>query len=384
MSHHTEKSTSDSPTTDYNEDEREITVSVIMITYNQEDTIDNAVRSVLSQKTDFDYELIIANDASTDGTGERVRKWAEAYPTRIVAINRTENLGLQKNFLDAFRRVRGKYIAICEGDDWWCSSKKLARQAALMEREKGCDICFHRVINYYEDDGTMSLSRGGIPSILPGEELGKSNIITNLSVMYRTRAFAQVDLEELISDLRLFDYALHILAACGSKVLYINKPMAVYRQRRKGIWSGGERDTQLRMAMATRIRLIQYFTNLVNYDDEPENPTMRTKKIFTGGYGEMVANLIPAMNQIALSLILQYESRGMGDDDPPIDFVKKLIRQYSPDWDDDRIALEKRKRRKLEARMKRKGISYIFTIIRRFFSRLLPVPRIRHGVAVPE
>lgn len=112
-------------------------VSVIMITYNQEQYIDEAIRGVIMQQVDFPYELIVANDASTDNTASHVKKWADRYPDIIRFIDRPKNLGLQLNYLDAFSKCKGKYIAICEGDDWWCSRHKLSIQAKYMERPCG-------------------------------------------------------------------------------------------------------------------------------------------------------------------------------------------------------------------------------------------------------
>ena len=94
-------------------------VSVLMLTYNQENYIDEAIRSVVLQDTDFDFELIIGNDASTDHTARHCLEWKEKYPERIRLVNREQNLGLIGNFMETYALCRGTYIAICEGDDFW-------------------------------------------------------------------------------------------------------------------------------------------------------------------------------------------------------------------------------------------------------------------------
>jgi len=349
-------------------------VSVIMITYNQEDTIDEAVRGVLSQKTDFGYELIIADDASTDSTPERVRRWAAMYPDKVVAVLRDGNLGLQRNFLDALSRVRGRYIAICEGDDWWCSSWKLSRQVAHMESEPGCSVCFHRVVNYYEDDGTMSLSGGNVPPRMSLEDLARANVITNLSVMYRRDAAPEV-LPDWISEIRLFDYALHMLFGASGEIHYMTNPMAVYRQRGAGIWAGGGRESQLRMAMATRLHLIEYFSAKVASSDDER---------LVRKYRDTTKNLIQAMTQIALSLLLEFDRLGSDSDYSKRSDIKKLILKYNQDWNELRLAEELNKRRLLEAGMRKGGVKRLTTGVRRAVSRLLPLPRIRSGVKVPR
>lgn len=355
------------------EDSNQVVVSVIMITYNQEDTIDEAVRGVLSQKTEFGYELIIADDASTDSTPEHVSKWAAMYPDRVVAIRRRGNLGLQRNFLDALSRVRGRYIAICEGDDWWCSSRKLARQVSHMESNPNCAVCFHRVVNYYEDDGTMSLSGGGIAPRLTLADLARANVITNLSVMYRRSAFPGT-IPDWVSELRLFDYALHMLFASSGEIHYLSQPMAVYRQRGAGIWSGGGKEAQLRMAMATRMRLIGYFEDKAGSSDDD----LAVKK-----YRATLNNLIHAMTQIGLSLLLCFEQSGNDSDGLKSREIKELVFKYNKDWDEVRLAEELNKRRIIEAGMHKGGLKKLTTGVRRAVSRLLPLPRIRGGVKVP-
>ena len=96
-------------------------VSVLMLTYNHAAYIDDAICSVLRQRCPFGYELLIADDHSTDGTSERCQAWADRFPDRIRYIRNPHNKGLARNFMDSYALLRGEYVAICEGDDWWIS-----------------------------------------------------------------------------------------------------------------------------------------------------------------------------------------------------------------------------------------------------------------------
>ncbi len=233
-------------------------VSVLMLCYNQEATIDEAIRSVMLQKATFAFELVIANDCSTDATEARARAWAERYPGRITLISRRANLGLQRNLLDAYARCRGKYIAICEGDDFWCSPRKLARQAGWLEHHPETAICFHRVVNYYADTGEKSLSNG--PGTTPGRmtvtDLARANLISNVSVMYR--ALPADALPRWIEQTPLTDYALHMVHAAQGDIHFDPRPMAVYRRYSRGIWSGDHRRS-LELARDVRRLLIGHF-----------------------------------------------------------------------------------------------------------------------------
>lgn len=124
----------------------EIMVSVICITYNQSAYIEEALQSFINQKTNFKYEIIVHDDASTDSTADIVRKYQGNYPDKVRAILQHENqyskgLSILDKLIE--EEVRGKYIAICEGDDFWTDAYKLQKQIDYMETHLGCTLCFH-------------------------------------------------------------------------------------------------------------------------------------------------------------------------------------------------------------------------------------------------
>jgi glycosyltransferase involved in cell wall biosynthesis len=110
-----------------------IKVSVAVITYNQEKTIGRAIDSILEQKTDFRYEILIADDASSDGTPEILKEYSVRYPDLIKIRLRNKNGGATKNSYDLFMEASGEYIAFLEGDDYWTDRNKLAMQAEFLD-----------------------------------------------------------------------------------------------------------------------------------------------------------------------------------------------------------------------------------------------------------
>ena len=108
----------------------DITVSVVMITYNHEKFIKEALESIFSQKTNFHYELIISNDCSTDNTDEVIKKIIDKNEngSLINYTNHHKNKGMIPNFLWSIQQAKGKYIALCEGDDYWTDPYKLQKQ----------------------------------------------------------------------------------------------------------------------------------------------------------------------------------------------------------------------------------------------------------------
>lgn len=239
------------------ENDTHIKVSVLMLTYNQERYIDEAIRSVMLQETDFPFELVIGNDASSDRTGKLCEAWQKKYPQQIVLLNRKENLGLQQNFIQTYARCRGTYIAICEGDDYWTDKYKLQLQADFLDSHPDYSTCFHRVINYYEGKGTKSLSNGGQKTITDISDLARSNYISNVSALFRRGLFGT--LPEWFARVSTYDYAIHLLNAQYGKIYYMKRPMAVYRQHSNAIWSKAGMDKKYNISLVVRELLMDYF-----------------------------------------------------------------------------------------------------------------------------
>lgn len=235
-----------------------IKVSVLMLAYNQEAYIDEAIRSVMLQQCDFTYELVIGNDCSTDATKARCEEWRNKYPDRIVLVNQKENIGLARNFVATYAYLRGEYVAICEGDDWWCSRHKLQRQVDWMDAHPAYSCCFHRVVNYYQDTNTKSLSNGGQKNDLTILDLAASNVISNVSALFRRGLFGE--LPGWMDQVSTYDYAIHMMNAEYGPLHYMRMPMAVYRQHSAAIWSRTGAGKKWDISATIRRLLIDYFT----------------------------------------------------------------------------------------------------------------------------
>lgn len=133
-----------------------IKVSVAMITYNQSDYIEKAVRSVLMQKTNFPYEIIIGDDASTDDTPKIVSKLYSEYPDKIKPILRKVNLGSLKNCLDVLQKCQGEYVAFLEGDDFWTDENKLQKQVDFLSKNREYVAYYHKNCKVDEENNIIS------------------------------------------------------------------------------------------------------------------------------------------------------------------------------------------------------------------------------------
>ena len=126
-------------------------VTITILTYNHDEYIEKTIKSVLSQKVDFSLEIIIGDDSSTDGTSAIVDRYQHQHADKIIILRSTKNLGIltvdpgRLNGLRLFRSCRGKYIALCEGDDYWTDPYKLQKQVDYLEANPDCSICTHWV-----------------------------------------------------------------------------------------------------------------------------------------------------------------------------------------------------------------------------------------------
>src|SRR5438552_12195437 len=134
-------------------------VSVSVITYNQEEFIAQAIDSILQQEVDFDYEVVIGEDASTDGTREIVLDFEKRYPDRIRVLlrdhagaesDRAAGLGGKTNFVQGLKACRGEYIALLDGDDYWTDPGKLQRKGDLLDNHLNFAISCHKGRRFYE------------------------------------------------------------------------------------------------------------------------------------------------------------------------------------------------------------------------------------------
>lgn len=126
--------------------------TVLLITYNHEPYIRLAIESVISQKTKYKFKVHIFDDASTDGTSDIVREYAERYPDLIIPFIAEQNRGPQENFWAAYKSVDTKYCAMLECDDYWCDEEKLELQIEALEQNSDCSFCAHNSIYQNKDD----------------------------------------------------------------------------------------------------------------------------------------------------------------------------------------------------------------------------------------
>ncbi|MEG1556452.1 MAG: glycosyltransferase [Bacteroidales bacterium] len=221
-------------------------VSIICTAYNHEPYIRQCLEGFAMQKTNFPIEVLISDDASTDKTADIIREYEAKYPEMFVTFYHKENLysqGIGFFSEELCSNAQGKYIALCEGDDYWTDPLKLQKQVNFMEKNQEFSICFHPVkviFNYHNRKSYIypSSSQRFFKSILSADDLIWRNFIQTNSVLYRSRYDEKgiSILKNIPLSMLPGDYYIHLLFAKYGKIGFINDVMAVYRRHDGGLW----------------------------------------------------------------------------------------------------------------------------------------------------
>lgn len=218
-------------------------VSILCITYNHGAYIRDALDGFVMQKTNFPFEVLIHDDASTDDTADIIREYAAKYPDIIKPILQTENQwsrGVSISKVFQWPRISGEYVAMNEGDDYWTDPYKLQKQVDFLDAHPDYSVCFHPVRvtwdnGKYPDSIFPSKKCRFYKTTLELSDLLKNNFIQTNSVMYRWRR----DCINIYPDNILpGDWYQHLLHAQVGKIGFIPDIMSVYRRNDGGIWTG--------------------------------------------------------------------------------------------------------------------------------------------------
>lgn len=232
-------------------------VSISCITFNHAPYIRQCLDGFMMQQTNFPFEVLIHDDASTDGTTEIIREYAEKYPDIIKPLYEEENQwvkGRRGSAVFNFPRAKGKYIALCEGDDYWTDPLKLQKQVDFLEANPDFVMCSHRFKQYmqkediYKDDWYGEVPNGityDLNSLIQGFWFH-----TPLTVMFRRDSLCLAEYEKYPNskDATLF---FHLLQK--GRGFMIPEFMGMYRVHSGGVWSGVSEGSQMEAEFKNRI-----------------------------------------------------------------------------------------------------------------------------------
>lgn len=216
-------------------------VSICSITYNHAPFIRQCLDGFLMQQCNFSIEIIINDDCSTDGTTEIIREYAKKYPDKIFPIFHEENQyskgvrGMLKKFV--FPKARGKYIALCEGDDYWTDPLKLQKQVDFLESHPDYSMCFHKAKVIAQDnrepfDFFSSLEEREYKS----EDILNHWVVPTASILFRASVHVPIH-----KDFSVGDIIIHAACVASGRVYCMAEEMSVYRLHAGG-WGAHKYD----------------------------------------------------------------------------------------------------------------------------------------------
>jgi glycosyltransferase involved in cell wall biosynthesis len=212
-------------------------VSVCCITFNHERYIRQCLEGILAQKCDFEYEVLIHDDASTDNTAQIISEYSSQFPNKITAILQVENQyskGIKPLVHFLFPQAKGKYIAICEGDDYWVDPKKLQKQVSFLETNLDYNFSMGRVDMFIQKSGQLRKRKEHI-DVNDSESFTVADYLKHPFSQTSTFVFRNgVEFPDWIYETRAGDQALVIIATGDGKIKYHPEILSIYR-----IHSGG-------------------------------------------------------------------------------------------------------------------------------------------------
>jgi glycosyltransferase involved in cell wall biosynthesis len=258
-------------------------VSICCFTFNQENYVKDALDGFLMQKTEFPFEIIIHDDASTDKTADIIQDYQKRYPGKITAICQNSNQ-YSKGILPeiyVYKIIQGKYVAFCEGDDYWTDPLKLQKQVSEMEKYPDCHISFHPAIGIFPDGKKRKiLSRYSrknkivsIDDVILGGGLymPTAAVIVHSSVIPRVLSFF-----DFAKPFPIGDYFLQILGAENGGALYLNEAMCAYRINAKNSFSLKLKDS--RFTSKIKILCINVLEKIDEFTEYRFSKTIKEKK----------------------------------------------------------------------------------------------------------
>lgn len=313
-------------------------VSIVCNAYNHERYIRDALEGFLMQKTNFAFEVLVHDDASTDKTADIIREYEAKHPNIIKPIYQTENqyskdssivFGLQ------FARAQGKYIAFCEGDDYWLDPLKLQKQVDAMEQHPEIDMCAHSALRVNAE------TKAPIDKVMPARKntilttreviIGKGGYVPNAALLYRKSYFNSIP--KFLQHYPI-DYFTHINGSLRGGILYFADCMSAYRWMSAGSWTSKlhadpERFKKHKQRIVEALNILDTETNY-----------QYTKTI----HRAKMLNLLQSHRETdSLHLLLKPECREIFSDLPLIAKLEVVLKTYVPGFASMRAAHHERK-----------------------------------------
>ena len=274
-------------------DMNNIMVSVICTVYNHEKYLRKCLDGFVMQKTNFKFEVLIHDDASTDGSADIIREYEKKYPDIIKPIYQTVNQysqGIKISPTYLYPRAKGKYLAFCEGDDYWCDENKLQKQFDVMENHPDCSICVHRVENISEDGVSLVSCRPACKferNVFNCKEY--LNLIIKLGHPFQTSSyFIRISLfdyknnPEFWANSDVGDVPMILYCISRGNLYFVDEVMSCYRNNSVGSWTNSllNNHSKLITQLNKMFELYVSYDKYLNYEYTKQIQEIKNELLF--------------------------------------------------------------------------------------------------------
>lgn len=264
-------------------------VSVIMLAYNHEHYIHEAIESVINQKFDKKFELLIGEDCSTDNTLGVINSYQKKYPDLIRVIKRNQNVGMHQNFLELLDFAEGKYLCFCEGDDYWIDENKLQIQTDFLDRNQEYILLCGNARRFNHSAGEF---RGEIPIYskerdIDFAKLARYNCITTATVMIRN-CIGSNDFNPNFLTIISADWFMYMLLYKKGKFRYMDHKFSVYREN-EGSINGKAKRIQIENHEMNFLNLL-YNEGIISLNNNEKRTVKNSIAYKLNGFAKAYAN----------------------------------------------------------------------------------------------
>lgn len=252
-------------------------VSIFCVSYNHEQFIAQALDGFVMQKTNFDYEIVISDDCSTDNTKSIINEYIKKYPKLFKDVSPRKNLGMQKNWLHTLNACTGKYIALCEGDDYWTDANKLQKQVDFMEQHEDCALTYHPV-NVVCVDGEYKYPYDKPKTMATTKDLILSHFIPTCSILFKQIPIPIKEFK-ILKKISGLDVALELLISLHGNFYLLNEKMATYQQHSSSVTKQKIKITKHKKLIIKEILFLKKFNKHTHFKYNNEL-TQKIKNLF--------------------------------------------------------------------------------------------------------
>lgn len=215
---------------------QEIKVSICIFSYNYEKYIAQCLESALDQKCSFNFEIIVADDLSTDGTRRIIQMYHDKYPNIIRLSFNEKNFGGTKNWVKAINACSGKYIALIDGDDYFTDPFKIQKQYDCLENNPNSNLCFHAVEEIYDDDPKLNRITRSNKSVLKAEDFIEGSwFIRTSSTFFRNGILPTSPPNWVYNYPYRYDSIIHVFLTLNGSCIFLEDSMSVWRKHSAGM-----------------------------------------------------------------------------------------------------------------------------------------------------